>query len=194
MTQKHPVHKLVIWHELYSRNSFQERRFLLVTGLGYQLLGVILETGGCTAEASDIVKPDPFYVDQALNTLEHLAEMGIPLVCEKWLSLPNNPPLMDIDEIFTTAAKAKKLDIASGTENLSIAPAAEVVLKRTKSLDFSGCSSGSERSTSPRHRRDRSDDTIAVMKCLQHSEERTKKMLVLIGNCQEMAEDHIQIL
>ena len=49
--------------------------------------------------------------------------------------------------------------IASGTENLSIAPAAEVVLKRTKSLDFSGCSSGSERSTSPRHRRDRSDDT-----------------------------------
>ena len=98
-------------NSISSRNSFQERRFLLVTGLGYQLLGVILETGGCTAEASDIVKPDPFYVDQALNTLEHLAEMGIPLVCEKWLSLPNNPPLMDIDEIFTTAAKAKKLDI-----------------------------------------------------------------------------------
>ena len=59
-------------NSISSRNSFQERRFLLVTGLGYQLLGVILETGGCTAEASDIVKPDPFYVDQALNTLEHL--------------------------------------------------------------------------------------------------------------------------
>ena len=106
-------------NSISSRNSFQERRFLLVTGLGYQLLGVILETGGCTAEASDIVKPDPFYVDQALNTLEHLAEMGIPLVCEKWLSLPNNPPLMDIDEIFTTAAKAKKLDIGKNKKELS---------------------------------------------------------------------------
>ena len=50
-------------NSISSRNSFQERRFLLVTGLGYQLLGVILETGGCTAEASDIVKPDPFYVE-----------------------------------------------------------------------------------------------------------------------------------
>ena len=121
-------------------------------------LGVLLETGGCTARTSTIVKPDPFYVDQALNTLEHLQEMGIPLVCEKWLSLPNNPPLMDIDEIFTTAAKAKKLDITSGGENVQGAQTAGVVLKRTKSLDFSG-SSGSERSISPRHRRDRSDET-----------------------------------
>ena len=40
MTGQHPVHKLVIWNELHARNSLQERRFLLITGLGYQLLGM----------------------------------------------------------------------------------------------------------------------------------------------------------
>ena len=157
LTSEHPVHKLVIWHEMLGQAN-QQRRFMLITGLGYQLLGVLLETGGCTTIPTSVVKPDPFYVDQAINTLEHLTEMGIPLVCEKWLSLPNNPPLMEVDSVFTSAAKAKKIDIKSATENAQQAQTASVVLKRTKSLDFSDTSS-SERSVSPRHRRDRSDDT-----------------------------------
>ena len=37
---------------------------------------------------------------QALNTLEHLLEMGIPGVCNKWLTLPPNPDIVDIDLLY----------------------------------------------------------------------------------------------
>ena len=54
------------------------RTFLLVVGLGHQVLGVLLETGGGGAASQGgvtVVRPDPFYVDQAMNTLEHLVDM-----------------------------------------------------------------------------------------------------------------------
>ena len=136
------------------------RKFLLVSGLGHQLLGVILETGGCTANPKGTIGPDPFYVDQAVNTLEHLSEMGIPLVCEKWLTLPHNPSLLDIDNVISTSAKIKKFDLR--TEIASTNPPS-IVLKRTKSLEMSESSSttsgGGSPSPGPRLRGDKPSDT-----------------------------------
>ena len=131
-----------------------------MSGLGYQLLGVILETGGCTANPGGAISPDPFYVDQAVNTLEHLSEMGIPLVCEKWLTLPHNPSLLDIDNVISVSAKVKKLDLRT---ELAASNPPSIVLKRTKSLEFSETSSttsggGGSPSPGPRLRADKPND------------------------------------
>ena len=93
----------------------------------------------------DTVGPDPFYVDQAVNTLEHLSEMGIPLVCEKWLTLPHNPSLLDIDNVVASSSKVKKLDLAAASSS----SLQGVVLKRTKSLDLSESSSATSGSPAP---------------------------------------------
>ena len=92
------------YKEIFGRHSSKTTRtFLLVVALGYELLAVILETGvgGCneSRQSQLPVRPDPFYVDQAASTLEHLEEMGIPLVCERWLTLPHNPDLLDIGTV-----------------------------------------------------------------------------------------------
>ena len=52
-----------------------------------------------------IVRPDPFYVDQAINTLEHLIEMGIPAVCNSWLTLPPCPDIVSIDSLYSAASR-----------------------------------------------------------------------------------------
>ena len=52
-----------------------------------------------------IVRPDPFYVDQAINTLEHLIEMGIPTVCNSWLTLPPCPDIVSIDSLYSAASR-----------------------------------------------------------------------------------------
>ena len=116
------------------------RAFLLVVGLGYQLLAVILENGvgGCTdSQKNEIsVRPDPFYVDQAASTLEHLEEMGIPLVCERWLTLPSNPDLLDIDQFYVKITKTKKSDQFTNTSSMAGAGTGGIVLRRTKSVDY----------------------------------------------------------
>ena len=109
-----------------------------MAGLGYQLIGVILETGGCTASPGGNVTPDPFYVDQALFTLEHLSEMGIDLVCEKWLTLPQNPSLIDIDNVITnmtSRSSSKSMKKSTDNEGIDKPAGSGIVLKRTKSLD-----------------------------------------------------------
>ena len=40
---------------------------IVVVGLGHQVLGVLLETGGCAAHHGLVVRPDPFYVDQVIK-------------------------------------------------------------------------------------------------------------------------------
>ena len=95
LTKHHPVHQLVNWCEVFpTRQSLSQsapitegdteaRVFLLVVGLGHQVshyhhyhyhynyhhqvLGVLLETGGCAALHGAVVRPDPFYVDQVLS-------------------------------------------------------------------------------------------------------------------------------
>ena len=108
---------------------------------------MILEIGGCTADPEGVVTPDPFYVDQAVNTLEHLSEMGIPLVCEKWLTLPQNPTLLNVDKVISSSTKVKKLDLRSGDQSVENPPS--IVLKRTKSLELSESSSATSGGASP---------------------------------------------
>ena len=96
LTRIQPVQQVVNWSEIFlTRRSVRNpqtiamvapeaavaaevRTFLLVVGLGHQVLGVLLETGGGGAASQGgvtVVRPDPFYVDQAMNTLEHLVDM-----------------------------------------------------------------------------------------------------------------------
>jgi len=154
LTRHHPVHQLVNWCEVFpTRQSLghtapitegdtESRVFLLVVGLGHQVLGVLLETGGCAALHGAVVRPDPFYVDQALNTLEHMLDMGIPGVCNKWLTLPPNPDIVDIDLLFDVAGTGgKRLDISSLSEKARPGGHTGIVLKKTKSYDYASTES-----------------------------------------------------
>ncbi len=98
LTRERSVHQIVAWTEVHFEP--QKRTFLLLVGLGNQLLGVVLAQGAHTASLNAVVKPDPFYVDQALNTLDHLEDMGIPGVAQKWLTLPPNPDLVSVDKLY----------------------------------------------------------------------------------------------
>ena len=62
-------------------------------------------TLSCFLSFQGIVRPDPFYVDQAINTLEHLIEMGIPNVCNSWLTLPPCPDIVSIDSLYSAASR-----------------------------------------------------------------------------------------
>jgi hypothetical protein len=53
-----------------------------------------------------------------MNTLDHLDEMGIPVVCDCWLRLPANPDLVNVDNLYEAGVNAKKLD-ASVLSNAS---------------------------------------------------------------------------
>ena len=157
LTKQHPVHQLVNWCQVFptkqsniaadtSSESVEsdKRVFLLVVGVGHQVLGVLLETGGCAALHGAIVPPDPFYVDQAENTLEHLIEMGIPSVCNKWLTLPPNPDIVDIDLLYQSqTSHNKRLDLSS-LEQRRAAGAGGVVLRKTKTTDYASTESPNE--------------------------------------------------
>ena len=181
LIKSHPVHQMVSWTEIFpTRQSLTytsqagagteetdtTRHFLLVVGLGSQILGVLLETGGCAATHSNVVKPDPFYVDQALNTLEHLVEMGIPAVCNKWLTLPPNPEIVDVDQLYETAQAQKRLDAstlgAAGKEEKMSGRG--IVLKKTRSYEYSAASTGSPSESL--------DDTVSLPRSTSDSEER----------------------
>eukprot|EP00095_Tigriopus_kingsejongensis_P006337 maker-scaffold804_size94796-snap-gene-0.17 protein:Tk06337 transcript:maker-scaffold804_size94796-snap-gene-0.17-mRNA-1 annotation:"pdz domain-containing protein 6" len=156
------VHQVVSWHEVFvTRQSFRtakpsgsldyddspSRTFLLVVGLGYQLLGAIFSIGAGTGDPQGPVKPDPFYVDQAMNTLDHIEEMGIPLVCDRWLTLPSNPEIMDVDQLYEKAILSKRMDANALSEASTSArnlPEKGIVLRKTRSIDYSSPSSPTE--------------------------------------------------
>jgi len=130
LVKRSSLSRAIAWVEVHPSDVQQGRSFALIVGQGRQLMLALLRTGGIAAEAVGKVKPDPFYVDQALNTLDHLEEMGIPIVCERWLTLPNNPAVVNADLLYAGASNAAKS-----------LPDGGVVLKRTKNLDYSSSSS-----------------------------------------------------
>ena len=94
-----------------------------------------------------IVRRNPFItivIVQALNTLEHMLEMGIPGVCDKWLTLPPNPDIVDIDLLYEAGAGAKRLDISSVSEKARTGAHTGIVLKKTKSYDYASTESPNE--------------------------------------------------
>ena len=152
LTRLHPVQQIVSWAEINLTNRSwpgsahnpepESRTFLLTVGLGFQILSVILETGGGTQTPVIVVRPDPFYVDQALSTLESLEEMGIPLVCNKWLTLPSNPDIINVDKLFQSSSTHKRLDpaILSAKKDEQISG---IVLKKTMSYEYASTDSPS---------------------------------------------------
>ncbi|TRY75063.1 hypothetical protein TCAL_00628 [Tigriopus californicus] len=162
LTQLSRVHQLVAWHEVFvTRESFRttkllgpldydesmQRTFLLVVGLGHQLLGAVFSIGGCSGDPIGPVKPDPFYVDQAMNTLDHLEDMGIPMVCDRWLTLPANPEIVDVDHLYEKAITSKRLDahaLSGASTSAKHLPDKGIVLRKTRSVDYSLASSPTE--------------------------------------------------
>ena len=43
-----------------------------------------------------------------MNTLDHLDEMGIPVVCDCWLRLPANPDIACVDALYRAASTSAK--------------------------------------------------------------------------------------
>ncbi|XP_070552484.1 protein inturned-like [Ptychodera flava] len=103
------IGQLVIWREIHptkkqrprtSADGYVEqdtRHFILIIGLKQGLLCTILEAGGCAAKAVGHPSPDPFYIDQAKATLQHLESINIPATCEERLSNMPVPALSSAD-------------------------------------------------------------------------------------------------
>jgi len=151
LTKLHPVQQIVSWSEIYLTSRSwpgsthnpdpESRTFLLTVGLGYQVLSVILETGGGAQSPVGVVRPDPFYVDQALSTLESLEETGIASVCNKWLTLPPNPEILDVDKLFESSSAHKKLN--PGLSVRKEEQISGIVLKKTMSYEYASTDSPS---------------------------------------------------
>ncbi|XP_012253761.2 protein inturned isoform X1 [Athalia rosae] len=111
LVKEEAVKSLVVWKEVYplscNRGCFKTvadgqpfvpngKWFLLVVGFGHQLLTVLLESGGCTAELEENARPDVFYVEEAQETLKHVQKIGIPTLAEKWLGANTRPEMKTI--------------------------------------------------------------------------------------------------
>ena len=73
--------------------------------------------------------------------------MGIPTVCNKWLILPPNPDIVDIDALYEAASSQKKLDAAAlgvaGKDDKRM-PGKGIILKKTRSYDYASTDPPSE--------------------------------------------------
>ena len=100
LTRQSPVHQVVAWSEIFLTRKRRRRRrksggarhceeqdgrnFLLLVGLGHQLLGAVLQTGGCAARPSGRIRPDPFYVDQGGYSVESGVSQGASVTTPWW--------------------------------------------------------------------------------------------------------------
>ena len=68
--------------------------------------------------------------------------MGIPTVCNKWMTLPPNPDIVDIDLLYqaTGGGGHRRLDLSS----LEKGSVGGIVLKKTKSYDYASTESPNE--------------------------------------------------
>ncbi|XP_040583226.1 protein inturned [Lepeophtheirus salmonis] len=131
ITRNKKVERIVAWQRVH--NPAYGKLVLLVVGLGHQILAALMESldGGSRKIFSP---PDPFYVDHADNTLDHLHEMGIPLVCDKWLSLPPNPDIINTDKLYDNNTNNSKVGLDLSASN-SDSKKQGVVLKKTLSVE-----------------------------------------------------------
>ncbi|XP_067128156.1 LOW QUALITY PROTEIN: protein inturned [Centruroides vittatus] len=113
LTAQEQLSQVIIWREIfptrrYNDNDSQKnndrgyrepdgRWFLLIVALNHTLLGIILEAGGCSLQAKGHPTPDPFYVDQAQNTLLQLESLGIIAHIEKFLESESCPQICYAD-------------------------------------------------------------------------------------------------
>ncbi|XP_053978115.1 protein inturned isoform X1 [Hylaeus volcanicus] len=107
-----PVKSLVIWKKvypsLYKCTNVENRStqplvpngkwFLLVVGYGYDLLAVLLESGGCTTKCSETTGPDIFYVEEAQETLKHIQKIGVTTLAAKWIASNTRPEVIPYED------------------------------------------------------------------------------------------------
>lgn len=82
ITKHEQLQRLVTWHEIFPKQQNEspfletdQRYFVLFVGRDHQLLGILLQTGGCTSQPEGVVRPDAFYVDQvshAIYVVQHI--------------------------------------------------------------------------------------------------------------------------
>nr|XP_033322916.1 protein inturned isoform X1 [Megalopta genalis] len=112
-----PVNNLVIWKKVYPSScncgSLDNGRsiqplvpngkwFLLVVGYGYDLLAVLLESGGCTAKCTETNGPDVFYVEEAQETLKHIQKIGVTTLAAKWIASNTRPEVIPNEDHVST--------------------------------------------------------------------------------------------
>ncbi|KAG8273001.1 hypothetical protein J6590_030608 [Homalodisca vitripennis] len=92
------VRNVVVWKEVYPASCNrglptltltyflpQGRWFLLLVGQEESLLAVLLESGGCTVKIEGNPGPEPIFVKQAQATLQHMKEIEVLSLAEKWI-------------------------------------------------------------------------------------------------------------
>lgn len=102
------VGQLVIWRQVHPSRSqsvpdkgdYKEtkgKQFYLIVGLGYSLLCILLEAGGCAAPTPGKLGPDPLYVNRARATILHLDGIDMPAVLEEFLRREEVPSITSAD-------------------------------------------------------------------------------------------------
>ncbi|XP_011298415.1 protein inturned [Fopius arisanus] len=106
LVEKESTRSLVLWRTVFPTScgrgdlgaGVNGKWFLLVVGFGFELLAVVLESGGCTARPAENEGPDVFYVEEAQETLKHIQKIGISTLAAKWIAANARPETLDIQE------------------------------------------------------------------------------------------------
>uniref|UniRef100_A0A1B6LS24 Protein inturned n=1 Tax=Graphocephala atropunctata TaxID=36148 RepID=A0A1B6LS24_9HEMI len=98
LSRAESVRNVVVWKEVYPASCNrglptltltyflpQGRWFLLLVGQEESLLAVLLESGGCTVKIEGNPGPEPIFVKQAQATLQHMKEIEVLSLAEKWI-------------------------------------------------------------------------------------------------------------
>lgn len=125
---------MVSWREVYPQsckhiakksNAYKKplcRWFLLIVGKGKDMLCTILEAN-CNMEGmKGVVGPDPFYVEEAQATLEHLISRGICRLAAQWIDSWRRPQIVfNKPEATSTLRRPLESTESFRTLNLSMA-------------------------------------------------------------------------
>ncbi|XP_015599831.1 protein inturned [Cephus cinctus] len=126
LVKNEPVKSLIIFRQVYPPSCTRKdteneacqllgsgkKWFLLVVGYGYELLAVLLESGGCTASHIENTGPDIFYVEEAQETLKHIQKIGISTLVGKWISANARPEVISVEDriaVKTSSSIAENL-------------------------------------------------------------------------------------
>lgn len=153
LTAQEQLSQVVIWKEIYPTRRFNDddnqksndkdyrepdgRWFLLIVVLNHTLLGMILEAGGCSSQAKGHPAPDPFYVDQAQNTLLQFESLGILAHVEKYLESDSSPQICYADWLGTKNKLLKRNNTTFGKSSQPIKSLSQKALSQSNLLNIS---------------------------------------------------------
>lgn len=138
-THTQPISQIIIWKEVFPARhinpslnidpEFEEaqgRWFMLIVAMQHCILAVLLDDCGCALTVEGQRPPEPFYVEEAQNTLFILQDCGITTVTEKilnsWASPVISPDLFFKNNSFENSlvsAFASNVSIHSSGPNMN---------------------------------------------------------------------------